>query len=236
MTKSYYAIIPAKVRYDKSISPNAKLLYGEITALSNAEGYCWAGNLYFAKLYGVSKGTISRWIGSLVKANNISVEMKYKDGSKEIDKRIIGIVDIDNTPIPKNVHTPILKKGKDNTTKSNTTKEKSSISQSPIEWDTLKDAFIKITGKQIRVVSDKVKANIRARLKEGYLRKDIISAIENSILDDYHIETNFKYITLEYISRSKTIDKYFVSTVPGDEEPKNIEPVKHWNDNIPTGL
>ena len=61
----YYAIIPATVRYDDRLTPNAKLLYGEITALSNKEGYCWAGNAYFANLYGVTKTSISTWIGNL---------------------------------------------------------------------------------------------------------------------------------------------------------------------------
>ena len=63
--KNYYAIIPADVRYDKRLTPLARLLYGEITALCNEKGYCWASNSYFAELYEVSNNTISSAIKQL---------------------------------------------------------------------------------------------------------------------------------------------------------------------------
>lgn len=89
-TPNYYAVIPANVRYSKELCPNAKLLYGEITALSNSLGYCYAGNRYFAELYNISRlQTISDWIKSLERAGFITVELTYK--GKEIDKRIIKI-------------------------------------------------------------------------------------------------------------------------------------------------
>jgi len=69
---NYYAVIPAEVRYDETLSPNAKLLYGEITALASKEGFCWASNGYFASLYKVSGGTISEWVRQLNEAGHIS--------------------------------------------------------------------------------------------------------------------------------------------------------------------
>ena len=99
--KSYYAIIPANVRYDESLPPNAKLLYGEITALCNSEGYCWASNKYFADLYGVTTRTASKWVNTLISRGYIKAEVFYKEGSKEIEKRFITIA----YPMEENFHT-----------------------------------------------------------------------------------------------------------------------------------
>ena len=89
---NYYAIIPATVRYS-NITPNAKLLYGEITALSNKHGYCYASNAYFSSLYGVSKTSINNWINELIDNKFISREIVYAENSKEVVNRYLRIVD-----------------------------------------------------------------------------------------------------------------------------------------------
>lgn len=98
INKSYYAIIPANVRYDKRLSANAKLLYGEITALCNEKGYCWARNKYFADLYEVSDRSIRSWISKLIEYGYIKSEIKYADGSKEVETRLLYLPE-STTPI-----------------------------------------------------------------------------------------------------------------------------------------
>jgi len=102
---TYYAVIPASVRYSK-LKPNAKLLYGEITALSNKEGYCFATNRYFADLYGVTKNTVSLWVSQLNKLGFVSIELIKK--GEQITERRLGIIKNDATPnIINNEHNTI---------------------------------------------------------------------------------------------------------------------------------
>lgn len=86
---SYYSILTADVRYDERLKKYAdcKVLFSEITALSNKYGYCTASNGYFAKLYDRPKPTISRWINLLIKLGYLKSEMIYKENSKEIQER-----------------------------------------------------------------------------------------------------------------------------------------------------
>lgn len=117
-TRNYYAIIPANVRYDSDLPATARLLYGEITALCNERGYCWATNSYFADLYEVTNRTASSWISLLAKKGYIHVKIIKDKETKEIKGRYISIINkevideiVNNdekltTPIENNFHTP----------------------------------------------------------------------------------------------------------------------------------
>ena len=86
---NYYSILPATVRYDKELTDKAKLLYSEITSLCNANGECWANNNYFAELYNTSTNNISKLIKILVDKKYLDRKIFYKEGSKEIEKRVL---------------------------------------------------------------------------------------------------------------------------------------------------
>ena len=96
----YYAIIPASVRYDDKIPAAAKLLYGEISALLNADGVCFASNAYFAELYKVSERTITAWISALKKGNYLIVQID-KDENGQIKQRRIHLTvsAVDGQPV-----------------------------------------------------------------------------------------------------------------------------------------
>lgn len=88
---NYYAIIPADVRYCKALPDGAKLLYGEITALSNDKRNCNARNKYFAELYGVDVRTIQNWISMLTRMGFIEHmgQGRTESGCREL--RIAGV-------------------------------------------------------------------------------------------------------------------------------------------------
>ena len=113
----YYGILPANIRYDKNLKPMEKIMYSELTALSNKNGYCNATNSYFAELYEVGKNTVSLWINDLEKAGYIKTKLIYEPGTKNIKERRIYIAN----PITKNNDTPITKNREDNNTSINNT-------------------------------------------------------------------------------------------------------------------
>ena len=103
---SYYAVIPATIRYDKELKASEKLLYGEVTSLANKFGYCFASNRYFADLYNVTTHTVSQWFSHLEKLGYLHIEL-IKDNKNLITERRIYIID---TPyVQKNTYPYVLK-------------------------------------------------------------------------------------------------------------------------------
>lgn len=164
---NYYSIIPADVRYDNNLKPNEKLLYSEITALCNKDGYCYAGNSYFAKLYNVEKETVSRWLANLQSKGYIKTDL-IRRNNKEIDQRKIYLLTKKSIPIDKKINTPIDKKVKENITSN----KYSYINKDIVEYLNQK------TGKSFKESSSKTKTLIKARLNEGFTLEDFKKVID----------------------------------------------------------
>lgn len=181
----YYGILPANVRYDKNLKPMEKIMYSELTALSNKNGYCNATNSYFAELYEVSKNTVSLWIGDLEKAGYIKTKLIYEPGTKNIKERRIYIANPitknDDTyhekevdPITKNDDTPITKNREDNNTSIN---------------------------------------NTSRILKEKYKKEKSKNEVETYI-NDLKLNDDYKQLLFRYVEYRKSIKKPIKTIVP----------------------
>ena len=97
----------------------------------------------------------------------------------------------------------------------------------PINFDILLNYINEKTNRSFRTINKNIQAKYKARLKDGYTKKDIQTAIDNAVKSDYHKENGFKYLTPEFFSRadkidlfSQTTEKEYVS--PEDQRVKNV--------------
>lgn len=182
---SYFAIIPANVRYDKNLKDKAKLLYGEITSLCNKDGYCWAKNEYFADLYDVTKTTVSTLIKNLIDCGYIKSKIIYKEGTKEILNRYLSIV---NDPIKENL--------KDNNINIINKKEE-------------KEKIINFYNNNFGLITPYIAENIFTYLEDGLQEELIIKAMEESIANNVRRWNYVKTILNDCISNNiTTVEQY----------------------------
>ena len=176
LNKSYFAVLPANVRYDTRLKDKAKLLYGEITALCNEKGFCWASNNYFAELYSISKGTVSKLLSELKKYGYINIELIYKGNSKEVKKRIIALLSNSTIPmvITDNTYSQFRKKPMDKNDKENIININNILSHF-----SEKKCFSKVNK-----LTDSRKKKLLARLQEQG-EENIIKAIDIASESDF---------------------------------------------------
>lgn len=194
---SYYSILTADVRYHDKLSPFDKLLYSDITALTNKKGYCNASNKYFAKVFNKSIRAISRSISTLSHNSLITTTLIRDENNEIVERKIylnqtvtIGMEENVYTPIAKNDDTPIAKNVQYNNTsninniKSNSintiTKKKSMNDYEFIKllWNTFAQEFGLA---EIRQLTQKRINGIKSRQKEnGFNLHEIFDCIEAS--------------------------------------------------------
>lgn len=194
--KSYYAVLPANVRYDKDLTPNAKLLYAEITSLCNEKGYCWATNKYFAELYGVSKISVSNWISELERKGYLENEIIYADATKQILGRhlkisSIGIKDFFNRGIKENFN--------ENNKEKNTKKEDNFIAEEILNY------LNQQAGTHFKNVESNLKF-IKARLKD-YTEEDLKAVIDKKV-DDWKGGEMQMYLRPETLFNATKFETY----------------------------
>lgn len=208
---NYYAIIPATVRYDTKLKCAEKLLYGEITALANKNGYCYAQNKYFADLYNVTIVSVSRWISHLKELGYIKTKV-IRNKNKEIISRNIYIVDI---PYYQKNQYPYIQKSKEGINKI--------VKDNNIKYN-IDDLFYLIINDSNEIpikfleIIDRLEFNYKPYMIE-YMREDKINMLKNIIYVLYDLyNSNFQFI-LKNVNRDKLIKLYFLAL---DNRPDNL--------------
>ncbi|HGH0784007.1 TPA: conserved phage C-terminal domain-containing protein [Staphylococcus pseudintermedius] len=185
---SYYSIITANVRYDNRLTDSEKLLFAEITSLSNKYGYCTASNGYFAKLYEVTKVTVSRRIANLKECGYLQVEI-IREGNEIKQRKMYPLTEMIR-PINTNDNTPIITNVKENNTSNNNTSINNInridiLSGDPTSYpyrDVI-DYLNKQTDKQYKPTTKKNQTVIRARTDEGFTLDDFKKVIDNKVAE-----------------------------------------------------
>lgn len=228
---SYYSILTADVRYDEKLNASEKLLFSEITALSNRHGYCTAGNGYFSKLYNVSDRSVTRWIKHLKELGYLKYVPIYKKDSKEVDERRLYPLTNSKDPLDKNVYggrqkcpRPLDKNVEDNITSINNInmldKDNSEVSNTNrFNYSKFINSINEAANTNFRNSSNNRKL-IHARLADGYTEEELIKVIKFKANQWKDNEKMKKYIVLTTLLRPSNFDKYIqeVESIPEPQE------------------
>ena len=210
---------------------NELILFAIIYGFSQDEESLYNGSLsYIGKAMGISRKSVINLITKLQEKNFIikylGIETnKYQHNAEEVERIMDGgeIITLGKNVPPNGEQTSLLP-GEESSHNNNTFKNDTNI-----DFDKLLGFLNSRTGKRARVVPKSVRQKYRARLKEGYTKSDIVNAINNAVANKYHNETGYRFLTIEFFSRSQSLSKWGFSsstaTKPQEQENENKEPM-----------
>lgn len=163
----------------------------------------WEGSKEDKSIAGI-KGNLKRWNSDLYEqvvskkitleeAQSIAEHRRTSQPDKVRSQNIANIAVNDNVNVNVNV---------------NDIKEKPPTPKGEFNFDVYLKKINELFGKQLRVVNDKAKRSIKARLKEGYSKADIWNAMQNVANDNFHKDNNYQYATPQYFAQVKTLDMH----------------------------
>ena len=228
-----YAIIPSNVRYDDKLNSSEKLLYGEISALTNKCGYCNAQNKYFAELYKVTITSVSRWISHLQELDYIKIEFIKND--KILSRHIY----INDNPLQnckyqnKNIskyanssnYLPIVKKNNTHNNKQHLQKYKGGINKNVKDNNIIEDDIFNLIINNSPKVPKKfltIIVNLEFNYTQNILKimsKDKVEMVKNIVNVLYSLyKSKFRNILFK-ADRTELIKLYIVSE---EHNPNNL--------------
>lgn len=217
--------IPKEIWLNEELCWSGKLLLVEIDSLAK-NGECFASNEYLGKFLRLSKKRVSELVTELHRGGYISVELIYKEESKEVEKRIIRpMPKIRYTPsgnsveaLAENRATPMPKNRVDNNTSFintiNNTKSKNNIER---EFEELWKIYPRKIGKKKAFDSFKKARKIKKipyeTIENGLYR--YLRYIEQQDMDEQYIQHGSTFFNQE-----KWQDEFITTGV--NKKPKNM--------------
>ncbi|WP_348920144.1 helix-turn-helix domain-containing protein [Enterococcus rotai] len=197
--------IPSYIWLNPNFTIQEIVFLAEIDSLDATDTGCYASNKYFSEFFALSKNRCSEIIKSLEEKKAIKVFYEYnRENPKQIDKRIIRVVEKSNTPIRnldrpiRNLDTPYSENWEDNNTSinntsNNTSNNKPSIKELTERFNTLWKEYPNKKGKE------KAFKSYQKAIKDGVTDETIQQGINS-----YNQEIQFKRTDKQYIAHGST--------------------------------
>lgn len=210
--------IPKEIWTDKNLTIQEKHFLCEIDSLDNEQG-CFATNAYFAEFFGLSKKRVSVVINELIRKKYITSRVEYKEGTKEISKRVLKVSGIPLSPksgsdLSPESGVPIPENGEDNNTINNTKKNNTKgISPEIVEFVKTFQEYVsethgvkapKVTDSLLRNGQDVVDKLIRL---DGFTLEQVRNSLRWAVKDDFWSKNVLSLASLRKKSRNNDLTK-----------------------------